>query len=290
MLAKNAETLGFSGTYPDLIELHNAGNSPASLDGWGLTDDAALPFKYAIPPGTTLPAGAYLVIHASSSASVPAPKTGFGLKDQGDTLTLTRSVADGGGVADSVAFGNQLSDYSIGRRPADGAWDLCRPSFGAANIIATQGDPRVLRINEWLAANGALSTTDFIELFNPGTLPVNIGGGYLTDNPVGWPDRHPDPAAHFRRRERICAFQGGRRCQSGTGPPFVQSLLLAGRDRFVRQRFGVDRLGGLRPAIDRCLARPLAKWRRRDRPLHPAVPGRPESRHDGRHRTPAPSI
>jgi hypothetical protein len=191
VLAKNAETLGLNGIYPDLVELHNAGNSPASLDGWGLTDDAAVPFKYSIPTGTTLPAGAYLVIHASSSAAVPAPKTGFGLKDQGDTLTLTRSGPDGGGVADSVAFGNQLSDYSIGRRPADGAWDLCRPSFGSANIIATQGDPRVLRINEWMAANGALSTTDFIELFNSGALPVRIGGGYLTDNPAGWPDRHP---------------------------------------------------------------------------------------------------
>jgi len=190
VLAKNAETLGYSGTYPDLIELHNAGNAPATLDGWGLTDDAAVPYKYPIPAGTTLTAGAYMVIHSSSAAVVPAPKTGFGLKDQGDTLTLTKSPADGGGVADSVAFGNQLTDHSIGRRPADGAWDLCRPSFGAANIIATQGDPRVLLINEWLASDGALSTTDFIELFNPGTLPVNIGGGYLTDNPVGWPDRH----------------------------------------------------------------------------------------------------
>ena len=40
--------------------------------------------------------GAYLVIYASSSASVPSPKTGFGLKDTGDTLTLSKSAAAGG--------------------------------------------------------------------------------------------------------------------------------------------------------------------------------------------------
>ena len=191
VLVRNAETMGYSGTFPDLIELHNAGNASADLEGWGLTDDTAVPFKYAIPAGISLAPGAFVVIHASSSALVPLPKTGFGLKDQGDTLTLTRSVAAGGGIADSVAFGNQLSDHSIGRRPLDGAWDLCRPTFGAVNVIATQGDPRVLRINEWLASAGALSTTDFIELFNPGALPVNIGGACLTDNPVEWPNRHP---------------------------------------------------------------------------------------------------
>lgn len=190
VLAKNVETQGYSGTFPDLIELHNAGNAAATLDGWGLTDDSSLPYKFAFPAGTTLAAGAYLTIPASGAAAVPSPKTGFGIKDQGDTLTLTRSVAAGGGVADSVTYGNQLADYSIGRRPDDGAWDLCRPTFGAANIVASQGDPPALKINEWLASKGALSSTDFIELFNPGALPVNIGGGYLTDNPVGWPDQH----------------------------------------------------------------------------------------------------
>lgn len=190
VLAKNSDTLGFSGTYPDMIELHNAGTAIADLSGWGLTDDSALPFKYPIPDGTTLAPGAHMVLYASSAASVPLPKTGFGLKDQGDTLTLTRSAAAGGGVADVASFGNQLPDYSIGRRAIDGAWDLCLPSFGSPNVVAAQGSVSPLRINEWLASAGALSSTDFIELHNPSTLPVNIGGGFLTDNPAAWPDRH----------------------------------------------------------------------------------------------------
>ncbi len=191
VLAKNSETLGFSGTWPDMIELHNAGDAPADLSGWGLSDDPSLPYRFTFPAGTTLAPGAWLVVFASGSAAVPAPRTGFGLDEDGEILTLTRPAAAGGGVADSVAFGHQLSDYSIGRRPADGAWDLCRPTFGAANVIATQGDPRALRLNEWLASAAALASTDFIEIHNPGTLPVNIGGGFLTDNPVEWPDRHP---------------------------------------------------------------------------------------------------
>ena len=190
ILARNATTTGFGSDFPDIIELHNAGTATANLAGWGLSDTASDPFRYAFPAGTTLAPGAYLVVYASSSPAVPAPKTGFGLSEDGEILKLTRSPASGGGVADTISFGHQLPDYSIGRRSGDGEWDVCVPSFGGANIVAAQGDPFAIRINEWLASEAALSPTDFIELYNPGSLPVNIGGGYLTDNPVEWPDRN----------------------------------------------------------------------------------------------------
>jgi hypothetical protein len=190
VLAKNTETIGFSGNFPDILELRNAGNATADISGWGLTDNSALPYKYAITNGTMLAPGARLVIYLSSSGSVPQPKTGFALKDQGDTLTLTRSAAAGGGVADSIAFGAQLSDYSVGRRETDGAWDMCRPTFGAPNIVAAQAPPGKVKINEWLADAVALFPNDFIELMNTATLPTNVGNGYLSDNPVEWPQRH----------------------------------------------------------------------------------------------------
>lgn len=190
VLASNAETIGYSGVFPDLIELRNAGAASTSLRGYGLTDDPALPYKYQFPTGFNLSPGEYLVVRSSSSASVPGPKTGFGLSDEGEVLILSRPLNDGGGIVDSVTFGKQLPDLSIGRRPTDGVWDLCRPTFGTLNRITAQGDPHDVRINEWLASAGALSSTDFIELFNPGTLPVGLGGCFLTDNPVQWPDRH----------------------------------------------------------------------------------------------------
>jgi Lamin Tail Domain/CotH kinase protein len=190
VLAKNSETLGFSGTFPDIIELRNAGTATADLSGWGLTDNAALPFKYTIASGTTLAPGARLTIYASNAGVVPAPKTGFGLKDTGDTLTLTKSAAVGGGIADSVAFGAQLADISVGRRESDGTWDMCRPTFGTANVVAAQSVPSGVKINEWLADAAALFPNDFIELMNTATLPVNVGNCYLSDNPVEWPQRH----------------------------------------------------------------------------------------------------
>ncbi|MDB6156121.1 MAG: hypothetical protein JWL90_4574 [Chthoniobacteraceae bacterium] len=188
VLAKNSETQGFSGVFPDMIELYNAGGATATLTGWGLTDNTTIPYKYTFP-ATTLAPGAYLIVYAESSSSVPQPRTGFSLKQSGDTLTLTKSAAQGGGVQDSVSFGNQLSDYSSGRR-SDGVWDLCVPTFGSPNVVAAQGSPKALKINEWLTEARTLFADDFIELFNPSSLPVNIGGGFLTDNPVEWITRH----------------------------------------------------------------------------------------------------
>lgn len=189
VLAKNTETLGFSGTFPDLYELANAGTATADLSGWGLTDNASIPYKYTIPAGTTLAPGAVLVFYGGSSSSVPQPRTGFSSKDTGDSLTLTRSVAAGGGTADSVSFGAQLPDYSIGRRTTDGGWDLCVPTFGTANVVAAQATVGSVKINEWLASAQTLFATDFIELYNAASLPVNIGNAYLTDNPEDWPNR-----------------------------------------------------------------------------------------------------
>ncbi len=190
VLAKNVETQGFSGIFPDMIELHNAGNAPAVLDGWGLTDNSSLPFKYTFAGGTTLAAGAYLVIYANGGASVPLPRTTFGIKDSGDTITLTKSSAQGGGFVDAVAFGAQIADYSIGRRLTDGGWDMCRPTLGAPNIVAAQAGLSGLKINEWLADAVTLIGQDFVELYNPNALPVNIGNCFLSDNPIEYPNRH----------------------------------------------------------------------------------------------------
>ncbi len=191
VLASNTETVNFGTVFPDIIELHNAGNASANLSSWGLTDNAALPYKYAIPPGTTLAPGAYLIIYASGNASVPAPKTGFGLGKSGDDLTLTRSAAQGGGIVDSVTWGQQLNDLSIGRA-LDGTWQLCKPTFSApsTNTLATLGTLGDIRINEWLTNAVTVFANDFIELYNPSQLPVALGGSHLTDNPAGWPNRH----------------------------------------------------------------------------------------------------
>lgn len=188
VLASNTQ-ISVGGVFPDIIELHNAGTVAANLSGWGLTDNSSLPYKYTFPAGTTLAPGAYRTIYASSDSAVPQPRTGFGLKREGDTLTLTKSSAAGGGVADSIPFGNQLADASIGR-VSDASWSLCAPTFGAVNQPVQTGSLSGVKINEWLADAGVLESNDFIELYNPSSKPVNIGGCYLTDNPPGYPDRN----------------------------------------------------------------------------------------------------
>lgn len=197
ILARNSESYPVAGLYPDLIELHNAGAAAADLSGWGLSDDPALPYRYSFPSGTTLEPGAYLVVHASTLATVPEPRAPFGLGDEGEVLTLTRSPETGGGAADSVSFGHQLSDYSIGRVGTDSTWNLCDPTPGTPNAAVALASPAIIRINEWLASSAVTSNTDFIELFNPGPLPVNAGGCFLTDNPGAWPDRHELPPLTF---------------------------------------------------------------------------------------------
>lgn len=190
VLASNAATASFGTVFPDIIELANVGNAPADLGGWGLTDNAALPYKFTFPAGTVIAPGAFLVVYASGNAAVPSPRTGFALGAGGDDLTLIRSAAAGGGIADTVAWGQQVTDFSIGRM-VDGSWALCRPTFGAANAPAALSPSSLVRITEWLADASGPGADDFIELHNPGTLPMDLGGHFLTDNPAGWPNRSP---------------------------------------------------------------------------------------------------
>ena len=50
----------------DWIELRNTGALPVALTGWHLTDDPFNPAKWKFPT-TTLPAGGYLLVYATSA-------------------------------------------------------------------------------------------------------------------------------------------------------------------------------------------------------------------------------
>lgn len=188
ILARNVSAVNHNGAFPDLIELYNDGQGTADLSGMSISDNPAQPQRYVFPGGTTLGQGQYLVLYGDSVVEPGAIHIGFGLKGSGQTVTLYDTVAHGAGVIDTVAFGEQLDDLSIGRN-ASGAWTLTTPTFGAANVTKPLGDPSLLKINEWLAHGVAPFTNDFIELYNPDTLPVNMGGLSLTDQPTGWPTR-----------------------------------------------------------------------------------------------------
>ena len=155
----------------------------------GLTDDLSNPAKFLFPQGTTLAAGGYLVVYANNQDGTPGIHIGFNVSQNGGSLYLFNASANGGALIDSVTFGAQLTDLSIGRME-DGVWALNLPTFGSANQRALVGDPSRLRINEWLAIAQTPFDNDFVEIYNGDSLPVDLGGLYLSDEIVGWRDRH----------------------------------------------------------------------------------------------------
>jgi hypothetical protein len=195
ILALNSTTLTNAGTTPDLIELYNYGSALVDLSGMGLTDNATSPYKYTFPGGTPLLGpGQFLVLYADSATGAGI-HLGFNLNASGEAVYLHDKPASGGALLDSVDFGVQIPDLSLGRG-ADGSWVLCSPTFGANNLAVPLADPDNLKINEWLTSELFLAKNDFIELFNPATQPIALAGCFLS-NAEGAPGLDQIPALSF---------------------------------------------------------------------------------------------
>lgn len=190
VLARNDSAFNHAGTFPDAVELFNEGASPVDLSGMGLSDHPAVPHKFAFPAGTTLHAGSYLTLLANAADGTPGFHLGFNLGANGAKLHLFHRASNGGALLDSVVFGLQLPNLSISRVSTNGDWSLSQPTLGTANVAQTLGNISGLRINEWFAGSQPPLTTDYVELFNPGALPVSLGGLYLTDVPWGRVKQH----------------------------------------------------------------------------------------------------
>src|SRR5204863_6146476 len=144
--------------------------------------DVGNPRRWVFPPGTTLAPRQYLIVRFAPDAppstnSSPVLNTGFGLDGNGDQVLIFDSPAGRGALIDSISFGLQVSDYSIGRVPS---WNLSLPTPGSANIAAQLASASAVRVNEWMAIPN--SGDDWFELFNPNAQPVALGGLYLTDD------------------------------------------------------------------------------------------------------------
>ncbi|HEY2951367.1 MAG TPA: CotH kinase family protein, partial [Verrucomicrobiae bacterium] len=195
ILAKNITTFTNGTGTPDLVEIYNDSPVARDITGFGLTDDPADKYKFSFPAGTIIGARQFLVLYADNDVAAPGLHLGYGLNQDGDSLSLYDLVANGSTLLDSVTFGLQLPDFSIGRL-ANGAWGLCKPTFGATNLAALTGDALKLKLNEWLADAQFAANNDFIELYNADALPVPLGGLYLSDA-AGAPNRNPIAALSF---------------------------------------------------------------------------------------------
>ena len=214
ILADNTATLNLRGTFPDLVELYYDGPTPLPLDGMSITDDPFNPTPFVFPAGAVIAPGQYLVLFADAAIQPGEFHLGFALENRGEGLYLFDQY---GQRIDAVEFGQQVADLSVGRDSA-GQWRLTEPSFGVANIIHPLGDRRALYINEWLA-NGQVSfVEDFIEFFNPSELPVDLGGLYITDNPVSQPEKYVVGPLSFAPAKGYVVFDADNQMLPGHFP------------------------------------------------------------------------
>ena len=163
----------------DWIELYNAQTTEVDLSGMILTVEGARSNSWTFPVGAQISGQGYRVIWCDGSRSSSASdeielNCGMSLAGESGAVRLYSAV---GGLIDSIDYGFQLVNQSIGR--VNGQWGLLdAPTPGTANTgLAVLGTPSRVRINEWMAYPDA--GPDWFELFNAGPLPVNLAGSYL---------------------------------------------------------------------------------------------------------------
>ncbi|MDP2292833.1 MAG: lamin tail domain-containing protein [Actinomycetota bacterium] len=154
------------GTPGDWVELYNPGPSASDVSGWVLRDsnDAS---AYAIPAGTVVPSGGYLVLDEA--------QFGFGLGGA-DSARLFR--ADGA-LHDSYTWTSHAA-VTYGRCPnAIGAMGATfAVTKGAANSCAAP--VTTVKINEVESSGG--TPGDWVELINTGSTAVDLTAWQFVDN------------------------------------------------------------------------------------------------------------
>ena len=141
MASNSTELADEDGAFSDWIELHNPDKAAVNLNGWYLTDSAAIKTKWQFP-AVTIPAGGYLVVFASDkNRRDPAARlhTNFALDAGGEYLALIK--ANGTSVASEFApkYPQQQDNVSYGF--ASGATSgipvfLSKATPGAVNSAA----------------------------------------------------------------------------------------------------------------------------------------------------------
>jgi hypothetical protein len=155
----------------DWIEIYNPNTSAINIGGYTLFDNggqSGTKPKKAFAAGTMLPAKSYLVIVVDTTDA-----SGFGLSSSGETVWLGNAS---GVIIDSIAIPALGVDSSYARKP-DGAasWQIANPP--------TKGMPNSalpVVMNE-VFSRGVAPDLDWIELYNPNNIAVNIGGYKIYD-------------------------------------------------------------------------------------------------------------
>ncbi|MCD6376671.1 MAG: CotH kinase family protein [Caldisericaceae bacterium] len=135
LLAKNDQSnVDPAGEYDDWLEIFNNGTDKIELAGLYLTDDPQNLTKWRFPDTTSaLAGGAFRVIWCDEDAGQQGLHASFKLAASGEFLALV--AADGRTILDSLSFGAQQADQSLGRYPDGfGNWQTMLPTPGKSNL------------------------------------------------------------------------------------------------------------------------------------------------------------
>lgn len=158
MVASNDSTIADEdGDFSDWIEIYNSGGTAVNLDGYGLTDNDADPFKWTFPAEIIQP-GEFLIVWASDKErAIPGSPlhTNFKISAGGEEIVLT---APGGLQEDYLPPAALQADLSYGRQPdgPGGLFFFTEPTPGASN-----------------------TTTGYSEILDPPQM--SQAGGFYTD-------------------------------------------------------------------------------------------------------------
>lgn len=187
-----------NGECEDWIEIFNANSFDVDVGGLYLTDSIDDPTKYRIPSHspeiTKIKAGSYVILYADDQKDQGIFHTNFRLKRGGEQIALFNY--DERTVIDSLSYPEQYSNASCSFFREDGSWRFLPPTPGRDNVCP---DVSNLVINEVMGYNRSVVDDDhgeyenWIELYNKGETPIDIGGLFFTDS-LGRPDKFRIPS------------------------------------------------------------------------------------------------
>lgn len=201
MASNDAALPGPLGDFPDWIEIYNDGTEAVMLGGYYMSDvlndpEAMYQIPSTYPDSVTVPAGGHIVFYANKEEAVSVLNLNFKLSGDGEQIGLWDPSMM---FVDSITYGPQYADTSYGRYTdgTDNWYMMIDYTPGATNTNPIPPVEIELYINEFMASNDNAypgpqgDFPDWIEIYNPGTEAVMLGGYYMSD-------KLDDPEAMFQ--------------------------------------------------------------------------------------------
>jgi len=236
LLASNRGTIqDGAGDFGDWVELYNSGDADEDIGGWSISDDATLITRFVFPAGTTIRAGAFLLLWADGEPEETDDELHlpFRLAASGESLYLAKP---GGVIVDSAEWGPQASDVSWGRLPdGDGPFATLSPptprapndgseaidagivpdagtdadagiDAGCTTVDVRLSEVMVDDVTSWPDQFG--SHEPWIEVVNAGDVAVALADLAVTDDPLT-PREAPLPGVLVQPGDVLVAWADG---------------------------------------------------------------------------------